>query len=339
MATLRFSVAITVFAVAFLSWLILSSVTLAQLDNLVMPRTEEGRPDLQGVWLSNAAIPMERPEALADRPHLTDEEVAVLQTRANRIFRNGRSAYATPASAFRAALDDVETYEAWSTSSSIGMVDVSVTGQTSLVVDPPDGKIPARTVAAQSREAAVADGWKFKTGPEDFSSIHRCITTGVPRLGGNFGAGPYTYYQIVQTSEYFVLLSEAFHDARIVPLDGRPHISGRVRQWNGDSRGYWDGDALVVETKNFSPQTQHRFPSSLDTVAVERYRRLDNNTIEHTFTIRDEDVYTQSWTGMRHMPRMPEYIIYEYACHEGNYAVPNMLAGSRADERVASEGR
>ena len=129
---------------------------------------------------------------------------------------------------------------------------------------------------------------------------------------------------------------ENIHDVRIIPLDGRPQLTETIRQWNGDSRGYWDGDALVVETKNFSPQTQHRFPSSPDTVAVERYRRLDNNTIEHTFTIRDEDVYTQSWTGMRHMPRMPEYIIYEYACHEGNYAMTNILAGERAGEAAGS---
>ena len=330
MATLRFSVAITVFAVAFLNWLILSSVTLAQLDDLVMPRTEEGRPDLQGVWLSNAAIPMERPEALADRPHLTDEEVAVLQTRANRIFRNGRSAYATPASAFRAALDDVETYEAWSTSSSIGMVDVSVTGQTSLVVDPPDGQIPARTVAAQSREAAVADGWKFKTGPEDFSSIHRCITTGVPRLGGNFGAGPYTYYQIVQTSEYFVLLSEAFHDARIVTLDGRPHISGRVRQWNGDSRGYWDGDTLVVETQNFSSSSYFRGAAE-GLQLVERFTRNGPDTLTYELTFTDPATWDTSWSAETPLARRDE-AIYEFTCHEGNVSLVGMLRTARLAE-------
>ena len=138
--------------------------------------------------MSNSATPLQRPAALADRERLTDEEVATLQARADRIFENGRSAFTTPEGAFRAALDDVETYEAWSTSSSIGMVDVAFHNRTSLVVDPPDGRIPTLTAAARRRESAVDEGWEYKTGPEDLSNIHRCITTGVPRLGGNFGA-------------------------------------------------------------------------------------------------------------------------------------------------------
>ena len=158
------------------------SIATAQ-GEWVAPRTPEGRPDLQGVWLSHAAIPMERPVSLAGRPRLTDEEVSILLERTERIFRNGRSAFATPEGAFRAAFDNVETYDAWSTSSSIGMVDVAVTNQTSLVVDPPDGRIPTQTVAARLREQSVADGWQFKTGPEDLNNFHRCITTGVPRLG------------------------------------------------------------------------------------------------------------------------------------------------------------
>ena len=154
------------------------------------PRLPDGRPDLQGVWLSNTATPLQRPEVFADRAYLTDEEAATLRARVERIFRNGRSAFTTPEGAFFAALNDVETYEAWSTSSSIGMVDVEVTDRTSLVVDPPDGRIPPLTPEARAREAAVDDGWRFKTGPEDLNNVHRCVTTGVPRLGGNFGAGP-----------------------------------------------------------------------------------------------------------------------------------------------------
>ena len=186
------------------------------------PRLPDGRPDLQGVWLSNTATPLQRPEAFGDRAYLTDEEVATLSARVERIFRNGRSAFAIPESAFFAALNDVETYEAWSTSSSIGMVDVWITDRTSLVVDPPDGRIPALTPEARAREAAVDTGWELKTGPEDLNNIHRCVTTGVPRLGGNFGAGPYTFYQMVQTPDTVAFVSEAFHDARIIPLDGRP---------------------------------------------------------------------------------------------------------------------
>ena len=210
---MRVHYALLLFYLTFGVWSV-PSIATAQ-GEWVTPRTIEGRPDLQGVWLSHAAIPMERPVSLAGRPRLTDEEVSILQERAERIFRNGRSAFATPEGAFRAAFDNVETYDAWSTSSSIGMVDVAVTNQTSLVVDPPDGRIPTQTVAARLREQSVADGWQFKTGPEDLNNFHRCITTGVPRLGGNFGAGPYSYYQIFQTSEYFVFFNEAFHDARI----------------------------------------------------------------------------------------------------------------------------
>ena len=227
-------------------------------DSWEPARTSDGRPDLQGVWLNNVATPLERLPELADRSHLTDEEVATLTARADRIFQNGRSAFTTPEGAFRAALLNVETYIAWSTSSSIGMVDVSFTDRTSLVIDPPDGRIPALTPAAEAREAAVDDGWEFKTGPEDLNSIHRCITTGVPRLGGNFGAGPYTYYQIVQSPTHLAFISEAFHDARIIPIGDQPHLPVAIRQWNGDSRGRWDGDTLVVETTNFSPNSYYR---------------------------------------------------------------------------------
>ena len=221
-------------------------------SNFEAARTPWGHPDLQGVWLSNTATPLQRPSAFAGRARLTDGEVATLRARAEQIFRHGRSAFTTPEGAFFAALNDVDTYEAQSTSSSIGMVDLEFTNRTSLVVDPPDGRIPPLTVEARERDAAVARGWQFKTGPEDLNNFHRCITTGVPRLGGNFGSGPYTFYQIVQTPGSLAFISEAFHDARIIPLDGRPHLPERLRQWNGDSRGSWEGDTLVVETSNFN---------------------------------------------------------------------------------------
>ena len=125
---------------------------------------------------------------------------------------------------------------------------------------------------------------------------------------------------------------ENIHDVRIIPLDGRDRLTDDIRLWNGDWRGHWEGDTLVVETRNFSTKTQHRFPSSPNTVAVERFRRLDDNTLEHTFTIEDSTVYTRPWAGMRHMPRLPDYIIYEYACHEGNYAMTNLLRAERTWE-------
>ena len=245
-------------------------------------------PNLQGVWLSNTATPLQRPPAFADRDRLTEEEVATLAERADRIFRNGRSAFTTPEGAFFAAVNDVETYEAQSTSSSIGMVDLEFTDRTSLIVDPPDGRLPALTPDAQAREAEVDRGWDEKTGPEDLNNIHRCITTGVPRLGGNFGAGPYTFYQIVQTPDVFALVSEAFHDARLVPLDGRPHVTERIRQWNGDARGRWDGDTLVIETRNFSPGSYYR--GAADGLhLVERLTRTGSDTITYRMTFTDSD--------------------------------------------------
>ncbi len=326
----RFCVVVTVFVSLLLGYLVEAPHVFAQSGDWVAPRTHAGYPDLQGVWLNNAAIPMERPAALAGRSQLTDEEVAELQTRANRIFENGRSAFTTPGGAFVAALEEVETYEAWSTSSSIGMVDVVVTSQTSLVVDPPNGRLPTHTAAAQRRELAVVNGWQFKTGPEDFNSIHRCITTGVPRLGGNFGAGPYTYYQIVQTPDYFVFLSEAFHDARIIPLDGRPHVAGNIRQWNGDSRGYWEGDSLVVETRNFSAKSYYRGAAE-GLHLVERFTRTGPDSIAYEMTFTDPTTWLMPWSAKVPLSRRQQDL-YEFACHEGNVSLVGMLRTARLEE-------
>jgi hypothetical protein len=301
------------------------------------PRTADGRPDLQGVWLSSSATPLERPLALAGRERLTDEEVATLRERAHRIFRNGRSAFATPEGAFLAALANVETYEAQSTSSSIGMVDIEFDNRTSLVVDPPEGRIPPLTPAGRQREAAVDEAWEKKTGPEDFNTIHRCITTGVPRLGGNFGAGPYSYYQIMQTPGYVAVISEAFHDARLIPLDGRPHVPERIRQWNGDSRGRWEGDTLVVETRNFSSKSFFR--GATDGLhLVERFTRTAPNRLTYRVTVADPTTWVAPWTAEVPLKRMDQPI-YEFACHEGNYSIVGMLRTARLEEeRAATAG-
>ena len=299
-------------------------------DNWTQLRTSDGRPDLQGIWLSNSATPLQRPDALVGRAYLTEEEVATLRARTERIFRNGRSAFTTPEGAFFAALNDVETYEAWSTSSSIGMVDVEVTNRTSLVIAPADGRIPTLTPAARTREDAVDTGWQFKTGPEDLNNVHRCVTTGVPRLGGNFGAGPYTFYQLVQTAEYVAFISEAFHDARIIPLDGRPHLSEEIRQWNGDSRGYWEGDTLVVETQNFSANSYYRGAAE-GLHLVERFTRSDRDTLNYQMTFSDPSTWVSPWTAELPLKRRDQPI-YEFACHEGNYSLVGMLRTARIEE-------
>ena len=314
---------------AFAAW-VAPPVPAQTPDGWEPPRTPDGRPDLQGVWLNNVATPLERPPSLADRSHLTDEEVATLAARAARIVANGRSAFTTPEGAFRAALNNVETYIAWSTSSSIGMVDVTFTDRTSLIVDPPDGRMPAHTRSAGARAAAVDDGWQFKTGPEDLNNIHRCITTGVPRLGGNFGAGPYTYYQIIQTPSHLAFVSEAFHDARIIPLDGRPPLSEDIRQWNGDSRGHWDGDTLLVETKNFSAKSYYRGAAG-GLHLVERFTRTGPATLAYRVTLTDPGTWASSWTAEVPLQRRDQPI-YEFACHEGNKSIVGMLRTARLED-------
>ena len=322
-------VACVLAVLAFAAW-VAPPVPAQTPDGWEPPRTPDGRPDLQGVWLNNVATPLERPPSLADRSHLTDEEVATLAARAARIVANGRSAFTTPEGAFRAALNNVETYIAWSTSSSIGMVDVTFTDRTSLIVDPPDGRMPAHTRSAGARAAAVDDGWQFKTGPEDLNNIHRCITTGVPRLGGNFGAGPYTYYQIIQTPSHLAFVSEAFHDARIIPLDGRPPLSEDIRQWNGDSRGHWDGDTLLVETKNFSAKSYYRGAAG-GLHLVERFTRTGPATLAYRVTLTDPGTWASSWTAEVPLQRRDQPI-YEFACHEGNKSIVGMLRTARLED-------
>ena len=295
---------------------VMAAPVVGQTQSDTNPQTPLGDPNLQGTWSYASLTPLQRPANLGEREHYTEEEAA------ERNVAVPRDTVPPPGS--------VGAYNArW-----FDRGRVSPDLRTSLITEPVNGRLPvrpettAKAAAARAYTSAhPADSWL------DRSNWDRCITYhGVPPVSTGYN----NTYQIFQTPTHVAILVENIHDVRIIPLDGRPQLTETIRQWNGDSRGYWDGDALVVETKNFSPQTQHRFPSSPDTVAVERYRRLDNNTIEHTFTIRDEDVYTQSWTGMRHMPRMPEYIIYEYACHEGNYAMTNILAGERAGEEAGS---
>jgi hypothetical protein len=216
------------------------------------------------------------------------------------------------------------------------MVEREFDNRTSLIVDPPDGKIPPLTAEAQQRQAAAEARQRFPAGPEDINNALRCVTFGVPRLGGNFGAGPYSYYQILQTPGYVVITPEIIHDARIIPLDGRPHLSPSIRQWNGDSRGRWEGKTLVVDTTNFSPQSN--FMGSAENLhLVERLTRVAPDTIQYEITLDDPTTWTKPWTAAIHLKQTPNNI-YEFACHEGNLQVMvGMLAGARAEEKAAEE--
>jgi hypothetical protein len=300
------------------------------------PLAPDGHPDLEGVWVVRTATPLERPKELEGRERLTDEEVAELKRRADRIFKSGDSDFAAGDNLFLAALRNLEHYGTGTsaTENSVGMVDREFDNRTSLVIDPADGKIPPMTEEARQRQAAArAAAQRHPTGPEDFVNSYRCITTGVPKLGGLYGAGHFSYYQIVQTRGYVVVMTETIHDARIIPLDGHPHLPESVRQWNGDSRGRWDGKTLVVETTNFSPKSN--FMGSTDRLhLIERFTRVAADTINYEITIDDATTWTKPWTALLPLKRTSE-TIYEFACHEGSETIiRGMLAAARADEKA-----
>ena len=300
------------------------------------PLTPDGKPDLQGVWLSNSATPLERPKILEGRQSLTDVEVAELKKRAEKLFKDGNSDFAAGDNAFLAAYANVDQYKNpnISVGSSIEMVEREFDNRTSLIVDPPDGKIPPLTPQGRQRQVVAETKQRLPTGPEDLGNALRCITFGVPRVGGNFGAGPYSYYQILQNREYVVFLPEIIHDARIIPLDGRPHLPPRIRQVNGDSRGRWEGKTLVVDTTNFSPQS-YFMGAGENLHLTERFTRVAPDTIKYEITLDDPTTWTKPWTAVIRLKQTPDKI-YEFACHEGNYGqIVGMLGAARADEKKA----
>ena len=312
------------------------------------PRLPDGKPDLQGVWDFRTLTPLERPTSRADQATLTAEEVAEL---------DAQSA-ASEAAAF-AQTDvrteplpvggDVGAYNAFWMDQGASVVDDK---RTSLIVIPATGRLPALnpglelatlsldedlpgTRPVRVRAAGIgADSW------EDRGLSERCL------LGFNSGppivpAGYNQNIQIFQTSDHVVILHEMVHDARIVPLDGRDPLPESMRQWMGDSRGYWDGDTLVVESRNFTDKTASFNPSVVTAAGsgvtlrlTERFRRVADNTLLYEYTVEDSTTFTQAFTAALPMKRGD--MMYEYACHEGNYGLPNMLAGARVTEAAAS---
>ncbi len=308
---------------AILIWpvtIALPAVAQAPAKPWIAPKTTFGQPDLQGNWLNRSATPLERPKELEGRSFLTDAEVAEFKKRADRLFKQGHNDYAAGDNLFLAVLANPEHYKSpTATSASEDMVEWEFDNRTSLIVDPADGKIPAYTPEGDRRRAAgvaATLGKSVPRGPEDLTPSQRCITFGVPRLGGTFSSGQYAYLQIFQAPGYVVLFSETIHDARIVPLDGRPHLSAGLRSWNGDSRGRWEGETLVVDTTNFSPHSS--FMGSAENLhLVERFTRLAANEIRYEIAIDDATTWTKPWTAMIRLKRTDEKL-YEFACHEGN---------------------
>ena len=291
------------------------------------PRTPDGKPDLQGVWINPTITPFERPLELANKPVLTKGEAAELEKKAaeTNVDRPPRPG-------------DVGTYNQVWTDSGTRVVS---TMQTSLVVDPPDGRVPVKPSAEAKRDynlAHNADSYEY------MSVWDRCITRGVP--AGMFPAGYNNAYEIVQTPGYVTILYEMIHEARIIPVDGSPHLPSDVRQWNGDSRGHWEGNTLVVDITNYngkgwsgtsaSTGRIKGIPQSQSLHVVERFTRTAANTILYEARIDDPEMYTKPWTVAIPLTSDPNYRIYEYACHEGNEAVANVLRGGRALDTEAS---
>ncbi len=323
--------------------LLMPALTVAQSAGTTAPRTPWGHPDIQGIWDYRTLTPLERPEALGDKAFLTEEEAASLEreTLARNELLLNRAAESTAASdqVDRRADGTPGFYNNfWLDRGTTAIA----TRRTSLIVDPPDGRLPALTEPARQRaesaEAARIAGVRRGRLPAasytDLDAGDRCIQHA--KAGPPISTGGYNNnIQIFQTPDHVVILAEQNHDARIVPLDGRPHVSPRVAQWMGDSRGYWDGDTLVVETVHFNGKHDQIGRPLLSTgenlSLVERFSLMDTQNLMYEYTVTDTTIWTSAWTAQHPMKRNPD-LLYEFACHEGNYGMEGIMAGSRAQE-------
>lgn len=319
-------------AIALLA--LLPAIALGQrgaADRWTAPRTSWGAPDLQGLWTSATLTPLERPRRQSQQVRLTDEEAAALerQSEERRAASDGKSAPGSVGGYNQVWMD--------------AGTQITVSRRTSLIIDPPAGVIPWRPEAktASDREQA-----RYGVGPFDswldLDMGERCITDGLPNM---VPLQPYNMnLQILQTDGAVVMLHEMYHELRVIPLDGRP-LTG-IAQWTGEARGHWDGDTLVVETVNFVDQPGIYWSAPWRKARpslrlVERFTRVGPVTIDYTFTLEDPLVFTQAWTAAAPMTTdhasrgVTSGQIFEYACHEGNHAMINVLSGARAQEAAA----
>ncbi len=303
-----------------------------------VPRTRDGRPDLQGVWGNNSVTPMTRPRQWKDKTALTDAEVEELKQMAARFVDQGGDAIfgnfvqqildAKDKGSFKQVSYDPTT----GNYNQFWMADREWDNRTSLIIDPPDGQFPALTPEAEARRAAARTRVRERgpaDGPEDRPLSERCISYGAPRTGANYNS----YVQILQSPETTVLLQEMIHDARVVPMTTRPHLPAQIRQLHGDPRGRWDGDTLVVETTNYINGFQGSTP---DVKLTERYTRVSPDFINWEITVEDPATWTRPYTFMIRLKKT-NALIYEYACHEGNYSMEGILAGARREEAKAAK--
>ena len=300
------------------------------------PRTAWGAPDLNGVWDFRTLTPFERPEALADQAVFTPEEAA--QFEADRLAAFAVRDDQEPA-------DVVGNYnQFWFDPGNR----VSETRQTSLVTDPPDGRVPPLSAAAAARREAqqqaragvnrhspTPGGWVEDLGPGMFAV--RCLlgfNSGPPMTPGGYNQN----LQVFQTEDHVVLLNEMVHSSRVIPLDGRPRLDDGLRQWMGDSRGRWEGDTLVVETTNFLRETSFRGGvTTADLHLVERFTRVSEGTLMYQVTVNDPNAWDRPWSYQIPMVKNDQPL-FEYACHEGNYGLYNILAGAVVQEAEADAG-
>lgn len=310
----------------------------------LVPRTPSGVPDLQGVWTGSSVTPLERPHELADREFLSDEEAANIEQDAldREIRLWNRAARRTEAGGnVDRAPDGAPGFynNLWLDRST----KVIPGGRTSLIIDPPNGRIPFTDAGGERNRVSSAH---YGAGPRDsyvdLDTGERCLTDGLPLRYSGYNAN----YQIFQTPDNIAILGEMFHDLRVIPIDGREHIT--IPQWLGDGRGHWDGDTLVVETESFADKAHFWWIEAWRAARgslrlVERFTRIDAETIEYEFTMEDPQMFTSAWTvaiplttdqASRGVASGP---LYEYACHEGNYGLTNTLAGARVKDRFRHE--
>ncbi|HLG96378.1 MAG TPA: hypothetical protein VKX49_08710 [Bryobacteraceae bacterium] len=296
-----------------------------------LARTPNGEPDLQGIWTNATITPLERPRDLGSKALFTPEEATARE-------RQLLEQLSTDRRDGPAEVDVNRSYnELWRERGHLLL-------RTSLIVDPPDGRLPPLTPEAQKREQKQAED-RHRRGPDpadswtDRNLAERCITRGAPKLPGGYNNN----FQIIQTRDAVAIMQEMIHETRVIRLDGSPHADPNIRLWMGDSRGHWEGDTLVVDTTNYNNKiltnSFNCCPGAGENLhVIERFRRVDADHIDYRYTVDDPTVYTRPWTAEVPMTRIDGQL-YEYACHEGNYAMQDMLAGARAREAAQKPGQ
>ena len=319
-----------------------ASALFAQGQQYKAPLAGDGHPDLQGFWANNIATPIQRPKELANHPVLTDDEVKAMRKKADEMFVSGKTDAAFGDQMFLTVWGNVKGVKVGFTSTDGETGDYGSEwndhrvwdNRTSLITDPADGRIPPMTARAMKviEQQRVARQ-RPAEGPEDRSLGERCITRGAPAIG----AGYQSYFQIVQTREAVMIMTEMFHDVRIIKIEDKPHPASDVHEWMGDSRGHWEGNTLVVDTTNYKPLAFQGISSDKLHV-IERISRQDAETLRWEITIDDPGTWTKPWSMMIPLQRSSEPV-YEYACHEGNIGLMGILAGARADEAKAAASK